>query len=125
MVSTSIGTNKSFLDQGVNPNTVTNPESTGSIFNAGQAFNQNLKEAEPSAENNIFSFARKGQANSSRKGNSQHQGKEQSRGFLYKVFEGVIKNFAKIVFTSVPAEIIGNSVTDTQESLGYSKILEK
>jgi hypothetical protein len=125
LVSTSIGTNKSFLDQGVNPNTVTNPESTGSIFNAGQAFNQGLKKAEPSAENKIVSFARKGQANSSRKANSQHQGKEQSRGFLYKVFEGVIKNFAKIVFTSVPAEIIGNSVTDTQESLGYSKILEK
>ena len=43
MVSTSIGTNKSFLEQGINPNTSTNPEPTGAIFNAAKAFNQGLK----------------------------------------------------------------------------------
>ncbi len=125
MVSTSVGTNKSFLEQGINPNTVTNPEPTGSIFNAAKAFNQDLKRAEPSAENNIVNFGRKGLTNNSRKANTQHQEKQASRGFVYKVIEGIIKNFAKIVFTSVPAEIIASSVTDTQESLGHSKILEK
>ena len=126
MVSTSVGTNKSFLEQGINPNTSTNPESSsGEIFNAARVFNQGLKKENSSAKNNIIKFARKGQTNSSRKANTQHQEQEHSRGFAYKVFEGVIKNFTKIIWTSVPAEAIANSVTDTQEALGYSKILEK
>jgi hypothetical protein len=125
LVSTAVGTNKSFLEQGINPNTATNPESSGTIFNAAKAFNQDLKKENYSAKNNIITFARKGQTNSSRKANTQHQEKEHSRGFAYKVFEGLIKNFTKIIWTSVPAEAIANSVTDTQEALGYSKILEK
>ena len=125
MVSTAVGTNKSFLEQGINPNTATNPESSGTIFNAAKAFNQDLKKENYSAKNNIITFARKGQTNSSRKANTQHQEKEHSRGFAYKVFEGLIKNFTKIIWTSVPAEAIANSVTETQEALGYSKILEK
>ncbi len=125
MVSTSIGTNKSFLEQGINPNTATSPEPTGTIFSAAKAFNQGLKQAEPSAENNIKAFSRDSKSEKSKQRNTQHQEKQASRGFAYKVFEGAIKNFTKIIWTSVPAEAIANSVTDTQEALGYSKILEK
>jgi polyhydroxyalkanoate synthesis regulator phasin len=125
LVSTSIGTNKSFLEQGINPNTATSPEPTGTIFNAAKAFNEGLKKEEPSAGNTIKPFFRGSKSKKTKQKNSQHQGKEASRGFAYKVFEGAIKNFTKIIWTSVPAEAIANSVTDTQEALGYSKILEK
>jgi polyhydroxyalkanoate synthesis regulator phasin len=125
LVSTSIGTNKSFLEQGINPNTATSPEPTGTIFSAAKAFNQGLKQAEPAAENNIKAFSRASKSEKSKQKNTQHQEKQASRGFAYKVFEGAIKNFTKIIWTSVPAEAIANSVTDTQEALGYSKILEK
>ncbi len=114
MVSTSIGTNKSFLEQGVNPNTPTNPESTGAIFNAAKAFNQGLQKENSSAENNIVKFARKGQTNSSRKANTQHQEKQHSRGFwrdfIYSLWESILKAWTNALLTNSSAEAVVNTI---------------
>ncbi|MEB3315980.1 MAG: hypothetical protein VKK32_07190 [Candidatus Melainabacteria bacterium] len=125
MVSTSIGTNKSFLEQGINPNTVTNPEPTGSIFNAAKAFNQGLKQAEPSARNNIVNFARKGQTNNSRKTNTQHQEKEHSRGFVYSVWESVLKSWTNALLTSSSAEAVVNAIIKEGDATKLSNNLDQ
>jgi hypothetical protein len=125
LVSTSIGTNKSFLEQGINPNTPTNPEPTGAIFNAAKAFNQGLKKEDSSAENNIVKFARKGQTNNSRKTNTQHQEKEHSRGFFYSVWESVLKSWTNALLTSSSAEAVVNTIIQEGEGTKLSNNVDQ
>lgn len=114
MVSTAIGTNKSFLEQGINPNTVTSPEPTGSIFNAAKAFNQGLKKEEPSAENNIKRSFRASKFEKSKQKNTQHQEKEHSRGFwqdlIYSLWESILKAWTNALLTNSSAEAVVNTI---------------
>ncbi len=125
MVSTSIGTNKSFLKQGINPNTVTDPEPTGTIFNAAKSFNEGLQKENFSTGNNIVKSARKGQTNSSRKANTQHQEKQASRGFVYSVWESVLKSWTNALLTSSSAEAVVNAIIKEGDATKLSNNLDQ
>jgi hypothetical protein len=125
LVSTAIGTNKSFLEQGINPNTVTSPEPTGSIFNAAKAFNEGLKKEEPSAENTIKPFFRGSKSEKSKQKNTQHQEKQHSRGFAYSVWESVLKSWSNALLTSSSAETIVNAITGEGEAKKLSTQLDR
>lgn len=122
MVSTSIGTNKSFLEQqGINPNTATSPEPTGTIFNAAKAFNQDSKQEEPSAKNAIKPFHRR---EKSPQTNTQHQEKQHPRGFAYSLWESVLKSWSNALLTSSSADVIVNAVTAEGEAKKLSTQLD-
>lgn len=125
MVSTAIGTNKSFLEQGINPNTATNPEPTGTIFDAAQAFNQGLKKEEPSAKNGIKAFSRASKSEKTKQKNTQHQGKEHSRGFIYSVWESVLKSWTNALLTSSSAEAVVNAILQEGDATKLSNNLDE
>jgi hypothetical protein len=125
LVSTSIGTNKSFLEQGINPNTATSPEPTGTIFNAAKAFNQGLKQAEPAAENNIKAFSRASKSEKSKQKNTQHQEKEHSRGFAYSLWESVLKSWTNALLTSSSAEAVVNAIIKEGDATKLSNNLDE
>ena len=125
MVSTSIGTNKSFLEQGINPNTATSPEPTGTIFSAAKAFNQGLKQAEPAAENNIKAFSRDSKSEKSKQRNTQHQEKEHSRSFAYSLWESVLKSWTNALLTSTSAEAVVNAIIQEGDATKLSNNLDE
>ena len=125
MVSTSIGTNKSFLEQGINPNTATNPEPTGSIFNAAKAFNEGLQKEEPSAKNGIKAFSRASKSEKSKQKNTQHQEKQASRGFAYSVWESVLKSWTNALLTSSSAEAVVNAIIQEGDATKLSNNLDE
>jgi hypothetical protein len=124
LVSTAIGTNKSFSEQGINPNTATSPEPTGTVFNAAKAFNEGLKKEEPSAENNIKRSFRASKFEKSKQKNTQHQEKQASRGFAYSVWESVLKSWSNALLTSSSAETIVNAITGEGEAKKLSTQLD-
>lgn len=127
MISTNLSTKSNLFEQGNSPNNFESPESSGTIFNAAKPFNLGDISKPVSAVND----GEYGKAEQEKKPNKAEN--RMARGmfsghhksFAYKIFEGALKNFTKIIWTSVPAEAIASSVTDTKEAEGYSKILER
>jgi hypothetical protein len=122
LVSTAIGTNKSFSEQGINPNTATSPEPTGTVFNAAKAFNQNLTKEDSSAKNAIHPFYRRGKL---RQTNTQHQEKQASRGFAYSVWESVLKSWTNALLTSSSAEAVVNAIIQEGDATKLSNNLDQ
>ena len=129
MVSTSIGTNKSFLEQGINPNTSTNPEPTGAIFNAAKAFNQGLKGEVSSARSDKINKKNKepiyDKSISGYHADNYYGERNWNKSFAYSLWESVLKSWTNALLTSSSAETVVNAITKEGEATKLSNNLDQ
>ncbi len=129
MVSTSIGTNKSFLEQGINPNTATSPEPTGSIFNAAKAFNQGLKGEVSSARSDKINKKNKepiyDKSISGYHANNYYGERNWNKSFIYSVWESVLKSWTNALLTSSSAEAVVNAIIQEGDATKLSNNLDE
>ncbi|NBV99439.1 MAG: hypothetical protein EBR67_08025 [Proteobacteria bacterium] len=129
MVSTAIGTNKSFLEQGVNPNTPTNPEPTGAIFNAAKAFNQGLKGEVSSARSDKINPKNKkpiyDKSISGYHADNYYGERNWNKGFAYSLWESVLKSWTNALLTSSSAEAVVNAIIQEGDATKLSNNLDE